>query len=147
MGTLRSKLLVSLAALAAILVPCATAAHSTFVSHRYHYSLQVPDGFHVRAATLSIVPGFYPSTPGPAADRFIQGTNTIVVASTALSEPESLSAWVKSRISVIAALLPVHQSEDPRDDGRRLGGRRARLPELLRQRLRRRRVGARRQGI
>ena len=104
MGTLRSKLLFPLAGLAAIVVPCATASHSTFVSRLYRYSFQVPDGFRARAATIQLTPGFFPSAePGDAAvDQFTQGNTTIGMAATPLTNHESLVAWVKSRIAVIS---------------------------------------------
>jgi hypothetical protein len=107
MGTLRFKLLLplaALAALAAIAVPYATASHSTFVSALYHYSFQVPKGFRARAATIQLTPGFFPSAEpnDPGVDQFTRGNTTIGMAATPLAKHESLAAWVKSRIAVIS---------------------------------------------
>ena len=101
MGMIRSKLLVSVVGLVAILVPCASAAQPTFVSHLYHYSLRVPAGFHAHAATIPIAPGFFPTMPGPGTDEFIQGKNSIGAASQPIGAQISLSSWTKSRIAVI----------------------------------------------
>jgi hypothetical protein len=89
-------------AVTALLIPCATAAQPTFVSHLYHYSLQVPQGFRVQAATIPLLPGFYPSGNGASDDEFHHGKTTIAIAATPLASHESLKAWVKSRVALLA---------------------------------------------
>ena len=100
MGTHRLKLLVPAVVVAAILVP-ATLAAATFVSPLYHYTLQVPAGFHTHPAKIPVAPGFYPSSPGPGTDEFISGGNVIGIAATQLTHPISTAAWATSRREVI----------------------------------------------
>jgi hypothetical protein len=104
LGTLRRKLAIPLVGVAAIVGQSANASHSTFVSRLYHYSVEVPDGFHARAATIALTPGFFPSAePDDAAvDQFTRGKTVIGMAATSLTSHESLAAWVKSRIALIS---------------------------------------------
>jgi hypothetical protein len=61
LGTLRRKLAIPLVGVVAIVCQSANASHSTFVSRLYQYSVEVPDGFRARAATIALTPGFSPA--------------------------------------------------------------------------------------
>src|SRR3954451_2953139 len=48
----------------------------TFVSHRYHYSLAVPDGWKAIPAKRTLHSPGFPDAEGPATDAFVPATKT-----------------------------------------------------------------------
>src|SRR4051794_732363 len=79
----------------------------TFVSHRYHYSLTIPDGWEAVPAKRTLDAPIFPDAKGPATDTFVPATKTdkgsIGIASVPLTPSETFKTWTRARVTAIAS--------------------------------------------
>lgn len=83
------------------------ARSKTFVSDRYHYSLEVPTGWMVIPASTTLKATSFPDAEESGTDRFLSKTTTdkgvIGIASERLNPSETLETWTSARTAAIAS--------------------------------------------